>query len=126
MRLTQTFQRFAVIALLGFLNSSCSSPAVPEETQQQAYDNALASYDNCSSIRRPVGLAGYCNNIAGSGGARSYSDYIYGQENNVRTLSQNDAPQSELESASLRAAYAAYLATLTPEQLNELAAKWRN
>ena len=126
MRFTQTFKRFVVLAVLGFLNSSCSSPSVPDETQQQAYDNALSSYDNCSSIRRPVGLTSYCNNIAGSGGARSYSDYIYGQENDVRTLSQNQAPRSALENALLRAAYASYLATLTPEQLDELAAKWRN
>lgn len=134
------YKTILLIIAAGYLATACSTQAVPDETQQQAYNTAVSSYTNCATTNRPYSSNDQCNAVyPSSNGSLSYNGYVYGNQhkqiirgavNIAESASVNTedsvlkAAQLESNEALLRAAYLASLKTASVDELKELSAQW--
>ena len=134
------YRTILLMIAAGYLVAACSTQAVPDESQQQAYNSAVSSYTNCTTSNRPYSSNDQCNAVYPSNnGSLSYNGYVYGNQhkqiirgavNIAESASVNTedsalkAEQLESNEALLRTAYLASLKTASVEELKELSAKW--
>ena len=133
------FKTILLMIAAGYLAAACSTPVVPDQTQDQAYDTAVSSYTNCTTANRPYNAGDQCNSVYPTNNhALSYNSYVYGKAQvqmsanavnvsesaSINTESSQKSAQSAANDAVLRTAFLASLKSATPEELQDLTAKW--
>ena len=120
-------QVFYPALYLALMFSGCSTPPVPDQTQQEAYNNALSSYSNCRSMLRPYSYGDRCNSVSAlSETGQSFNSYIYGSSQKSKSQSVSAAQALSVQTSGLaEIAWQSYLKTLSTAELQEMSLQWK-
>lgn len=128
------------LVALGFMSAGCSTPPVPYEDSEDAYEAAMSSYELCSQRTHPLTSNNYCNQVSSSN-SLSYNQYTYGGVSNpyfygsnpygpsgkaeLASTSEENSQEQIMKQKFFAQAWKQYLQSLDAETLKDLAAQWQ-